>query len=236
MGFPPVKRYAHLFFDLDHTLWDFTTNSRTTLAELHSHHRLADRGIQDTEAFVAAYERINALLWAELSKGRIPKEVLRVLRFRRVLQHFGVADGRLAAAMSADYLAHCPLKPGLMPGARELLAELEGRYRLHIITNGFEEVQRVKLASSGIAAHFDVVITSERAGAPKPHPRIFQEALHRSGAAADNCLMIGDSADADMAGARCAGWDHVHFHAEAEPDPGATYRVAHLSDLLPILG
>lgn len=230
-----MKRYGHLFFDLDHTLWDFRTNSRETLRELIVAHGLLDRGITSAEDFIAVYEEINRALWSQLSTGRMPKEVLRVLRFRTALQRFGITDGRLPGLLSEEYLEHCPRKSALMPGAAKLLDELSGRYHLHIITNGFEETQAVKLRSSGLHGLFDVVLTSERAGAAKPHAAIFDEALRRSGAVAEESLMIGDNVDADMQGARNAGWDHAHYTAETEPDLQATYRIAHLSELRALL-
>jgi len=230
-----MKRYRHLFFDLDHTLWDFRTNSRETLRELLSAHGLLARGVPDAEAFIAVFEEINHRLWAEHGAGRMPKEVMRVLRFRSALQHFGVIDGRLPGRLSEEYLAQCPLKPALMPGAMELLDAVAGNYRLHIITNGFEEVQHVKLQHSGIADRFDVVLTSERAGAAKPSPEIFALALRKAGASAEQSLMIGDNTEADMLGARNAGWDHAHYHAETEPDPMATHRAAHHDDLRRLL-
>lgn len=230
-----MSRYQHLFFDLDHTLWDFRGNSRETLAELVDTHRLVDRGIPDAEAFIAVYEEINHALWTQHGSGRMPKEVLRVLRFRSALQHFGITDGRLPGVLSEEYLDICPRKQGLMPGAAELLHGLEDRFKLHIITNGFEETQAMKLRSCGLDRHFDLVLTSERAGAAKPSTAIFDEALRRSGASAGQSLMIGDNVEADMQGARNAGWDHVHYTAETEPDLLATYRVAHLAELSGIL-
>jgi len=231
-----VKRYTHLFFDLDHTLWDFRTNSREALGELVATHELVARGVPDAPAFITVFEELNAALWKEHGAGRMPKEVLRVLRFRSALLRFGIADGRLASTLSVDYLVICPQKPGLMPGAREVIDAVRERHRLHIITNGFDEVQRVKLQSCGLHDAFDVVLTSERAGAAKPDPRIFEEALKRSGARAEESLMIGDNAEADMLGARRAGWDHAHYTAETEPDLLATYRINHLSGLLGLLG
>jgi len=230
-----MKRYRHLFFDLDHTLWDFRANSRETLRELLTAHDMLARGVPDAEAFIAVYEEINHGLWAEHGAGRMPKEVMRVLRFRRALQHFGVVDGRLPGKLSEEYLAQCPLKPALMPGTAELLDALDGQYRMHIITNGFEEVQHVKLAHSGIAQLFDVVLTSERAGAAKPSAAIFTEALKRTGAKAAESLMIGDNAETDMLGARLAGWDQAHYHAETDPDPQATHRFAHHDELRRLL-
>ncbi|MFN3876372.1 MAG: YjjG family noncanonical pyrimidine nucleotidase, partial [Flavobacteriales bacterium] len=223
---PAMKRYRHLFFDLDHTLWDFTANSRATLRELAEAYRLRDHGVADSDAFIGAYEAVNRALWAEHGAGRMPKEVLRVLRFRAALQRCGVLDNRLPEALSRAYLERCPRKTKLMPGAAELLDAVAGRYRLHIVTNGFDEVQRIKLRCSGIAARFEVVLSSERAGASKPDARIFLAAMRQAGAAPAESLMIGDSPEADMAGARAAGIDHAHYHAESEPDAMATYRVA----------
>lgn len=230
-----MKRYRHLFFDLDHTLWDFRANSRETLRDLFNEEQLAARGVPDADAFIAVYEEINHTLWAEHGAGRMPKEVMRVLRFRSALQRFGVVDGRLPGRLSQEYLTRCPLKPLLMPGALELLDALHGRYRMHIITNGFDEVQHVKLAASGIADRFDLVLTSERAGAAKPHAAVFDKALERTGAKSEESLMIGDNADTDMLGARNAGWDQAHYHAETEPDPMATYRIGHHDELRRLL-
>ena len=235
VGLYPVSRYRHLFFDLDHTLWDFTTNSRATLRELHRVEGLSDAGVPDADVFIAQYEAINHALWAEYGSGRMPKEVLRVLRFRRVLGGFNNVDGRLAERLSRGYIEQCPLRTELMPGARELLAALTGRYSMHIITNGFDEVQAIKLRNSGLREYFDVVLTSERAGAAKPDVRIFEKAMERSCAARAECLMIGDNVGADMEGARRAGWDHVHYAAETPPDPLATYRIQHLDELRAIL-
>lgn len=230
-----MSRYRHLFFDLDHTLWDFTANSRATLAELHVDGGLEALGVPDAHAFIEVYEEVNSVLWQRYEAGRLHRDVLRVLRFRNTLLRFGVRDDKLAAWLGATYLERCPVKPGLMPGARELLDDLRGRYELHIITNGFTEVQATKLERSGIAEHFGAVITSEQAGVGKPDPRIFAHALRKARATAEESLMIGNSVLADMAGARAAGWDHAHFAAETEADPLATYRVVHMDELRGIL-
>jgi putative hydrolase of the HAD superfamily len=235
MGGHPVKRYKHLFFDLDHTLWDFETNSRDTLRDLFVDERLSERGVPDAEAFIEVYEEINAALWQRYERGRLHKDVLRVLRFRNALLQFGVKDNELVERLGRDYLDNCPMRPALLPGAKDLLNDLDGIYRMHIITNGFHEVQHVKLASSAITKHFDLVLTSEMAGARKPDPRIFESALKRTKATAKESLMIGDSILADMEGARRAGWDHAHFAPRGDHDPQATYGLQRLSDLRAIL-
>ncbi len=235
MGLPAVKRYKHLFFDLDHTLWDFRVNSRETLRELHVELDLAGHGVEDVEELIAAYEDVNKGLWRRYEAGELNKEVLRVLRFRNTLLQFGVRNDGLAERMGEAYLDQCPRKSALFAGAKALLEDLSRTYALHIITNGFHSVQQVKLLASGIHGHFDVVLSSEQAGAGKPDPRIFRRALELAGAVAEESLMIGDDRETDMRGAREAGWDHVHFAAETDPDPAATHRVTHLDELRPLL-
>jgi putative hydrolase of the HAD superfamily len=227
--------YEHLFFDLDHTLWDFRTNSQQTLRELHAELDLQAHGVEDVDALIAVYEEVNKGLWRRYEAGHLSKDVLRILRFRNTLLQFGVRNDALASRMGDAYLEQCPRKPGLFPGAAEVLAELGSRYHLHIITNGFHSVQQVKLLTSGIRDHFNVVLSSEQAGASKPDGRIFAQALKLSGARADTSLMIGDDRETDMRGARDAGWDHVHFAAETEPDPLATHRISRLEELRGLL-
>jgi putative hydrolase of the HAD superfamily len=230
-----MKQYRHLFFDLDHTLWDFRANSRETLRELHVELGLAQHGVEDVDELISVYEDVNRGLWKRYEAGHLNKEVLRVLRFRNTLLQFGIRNEPLATRMGEAYLEQCPLKPNLFQGTQALLQDLSAQYRLHIITNGFHEVQQVKLRSSGIHHHFDVVLSSEKAGAGKPDPRIFAKALAMSGAKVEESLMIGDDHETDMRGARNAGWDQVHFAAENTPDTSATYRVAHMDELRPIL-
>lgn len=227
--------YEHIFFDLDHTLWDFTTNSRATLAELHVDLDLEAQGIPDAQQLIEAYEEVNRELWGQYEQGHIPKEVMRVLRFRTTLQRFGVKLGKLPETMSHEYLERSPRRSVLFPGVKELLQDLSTRYRLHIITNGFHEVQQVKIRCSGIDVFFQEMISSERAGASKPSPRIFAHALKRSGALASSSLMVGDNVISDMLGARQAGMHQAHFTAETAPDPLATYRVQHMDELRPLL-
>lgn len=230
-----MKRYAHLFFDLDHTLWDFETNSRHTLRELYHAEHLQQLGVSSADEFIDAYEEVNHGLWQRYESGQLGRDVLRVLRFRNTLLRFGVKDEALTARMGYDYLALTPQRTALIPGARDLLEDLRGRYRLHIITNGFHEVQQVKIACSGLGDYFDLVLSSEMAGARKPDPRIFAAALKRTKGTAQESLMIGDSVPADMEGARGAGWDHAHFAPLGQADEQATYVLRRLDDLRGIL-
>lgn len=229
-----MKKYHHLFFDLDHTLWDFRTNSRAVLLELHAELKMEARGIPEAR-FVSVYEEVNAELWRSYDGGVIPKEVLRALRFRKALEYFGVKDSGLAKQLEGSYMDRCPNRSALNPGVLDLLKELQPHYRMHIITNGFLETQTLKLAASGIRPFFDVVLTSEQAGANKPSARIFRHALRSAGAKASESLMIGDNAVADIGGARHAGLDQAHYSPETEGDPKATILFSHFDELKAIL-
>ena len=230
-----MKRYRHLFFDLDHTLWDFRTNSRAVLRDLFNELVLAERGVPDADTLIDAYEEINAGLWKRMEAGTLDKHVMRVLRFRNTLLRFSVKDELMAKRMGNEYLERTPRMAGLFPGTLELLRELRRSYGLHIITNGFELTQATKLKSSGLNGLFDHVITSESAGAGKPDERIFAKALKLAKADPADSLMIGDSITADMDGARAAGMDQVHFHPDEEGDPLATYRIRSIAELRPLL-
>lgn len=226
-----MRRYRHLFFDLDHTLWDFRTNSRAVLSALYIELGLQERGVGSSEELIAAYEEINEGLWQRYERGHIRKDVMRVLRFRNTLLTFGVKDSALSERMGDLYLERTPQMQGLFPGALELLESLRPHYGLHIITNGFEATQTTKLRSSGITHLFDHVICSEAVGVSKPDPRIFQQAMKRAKTTAEESLMIGDNARADMAGARNVGMDHAHFAPEGGADPEATYSLLRLEEL-----
>ena len=226
-----MRRYRHLFFDLDHTLWDFRTNSRAVLSTLYVELGLHERGVGSSDELIAVYEEINEGLWERYERGHIRKDVMRVLRFRNTLLAFGVKDSALSERMGDLYLERTPQMQGLFPGALDLLESLRPHYGLHIITNGFEATQTTKLRSSGITHLFDHVICSEAVGVSKPDPRIFQQAMKRAKTNAAESLMIGDNARADMAGARNVGMDHAHFAPEGVADPEATYRLLRLEEL-----
>lgn len=227
-------RYRHLFFDLDHTLWDFQANSRTVLAEL-CDEVITPQWNLTAEVFIPVYEQVNDALWKELVQGRITGSELRAKRFARALTHFGIPGGGWAWKLENMYLGRCPFRTALMPGAQGLLADLAPHYRMHIITNGFTRNQDTKLRASGIRHHFHVMLTSEMAGAPKPSRRIFQRAMRNAGASAQESLMIGDNAQTDVAGGQAAGIDQVHFAPQGRLAKEATYRIRHLDELRSIL-
>jgi len=209
---PAGKAYKHLFFDLDHTLWDFDRNSELTLRQLYEDYGLASRGIGDFDLFCRTYGAHNDRLWERFRSGYIRREDLRWKRIWYTLLDFKVADTALAHELSATYLELLPTQSALVPFAKDLLEHCRERYVLHLITNGFEATQWQKLQFSGIAGYFSEVITSERSNSLKPHRAIFDYALQATGALATESIMIGDALDIDVLGAFNAGWDQVYFN------------------------
>lgn len=231
-----MKKYKHLFFDLDHTLWDFKTNSRLTLSEIYSEFKLDSFGIEQEEKFIEVYEKYNHKMWGDYRNGKMSKETLRTERFRQSLSHLGVKDKGLSLNVGDYYVEKGPYKTTLFPGAIEVLTELKSNYVLHIITNGFEEVQTIKLNNSGLSTFFDEVITSEQAGSKKPHPSIFEYSLKRAVANVNESLMVGDNQLVDIQGAQKIGMDGVFFNPEKEETTvSPTFEVSRLNQLLDFL-
>jgi len=206
--------YNHIFFDLDHTLWDYDQNARVTLVELYDGYALFNYGKCMAEQLVEKFFRINSQLWWQYDLGQIDREFLRQQRFRMIFRELGFTDMDLAFQFGEDYVALCPLKSAVVPGAIELLDYLTGRYTMHVITNGFNDVQLVKIKSSGLSHYFSEVITSERAGARKPSAQIFSYSMEITGAGKHNSVMVGDNLITDIGGARASGIDHVYYNPE----------------------
>jgi putative hydrolase of the HAD superfamily len=227
----------HIFFDLDRTLWDFETNSREALSEIFLDWKLAEKGVGSLEAFLQAYISNNDLCWDLYRKNLISKADLRTRRFSLTLASFDLEDESLAEALGDAYVLCSPQKTALFPGAHETLVTLSQRYELHIITNGFEEVQHLKLTSTGLKKYFKHVITSEMAGSKKPDPAIFDFALKKSGAAPFQSLMIGDDPTVDVLGAIDSGMQAILFDPEAVHAKNSRFRVIkHLGELPGMLG
>jgi len=152
-------KYKHLFFDLDHTLWDFEANARITLLELHDVLRLEERGIDDFDLFHKNYLAHNEKLWERYRNGFIRQEELRVKRMWLTLLDFKIADDKLAKEMSIRFLELLPTRTILFPYAKEILQYLKDKnYKLHLITNGFEKTQHSKLKHSGLTIFFKEII------------------------------------------------------------------------------
>jgi putative hydrolase of the HAD superfamily len=207
-------KYKHLFIDLDKTIWDFDRNAKTTFEEIYLKFDLKGKGISDLDSFFQVYTRINEMLWDLYRENKIKKEVLNIRRFELTLNEFGIDDLILATYISEDYITLSPQKTLLLPHSREALDYLYKKYHLHLITNGFEEVQQTKLDVSDLRKYFRTITTSEEAGVKKPEGPIFKLAMRKAGAKASESLMIGDDLAVDMAGASATGMDTLYFNPE----------------------
>jgi putative hydrolase of the HAD superfamily len=225
--------YKDLFFDLDHTLWDFETNSRETIQELYTNYRLAELGIVDFDGFYNTYSAHNHRLWDRYTKGFIKQEELRWKRVYLSLLDFKVANEPLAKEMSQAYLEILPNKKHLFPYTIEILDYLKQKdYKMHLITNGFESVQFKKINNSGIADYFIEVITSEASNSLKPQKEIFEYALKNAKASVEKSIMIGDNESADIQGGINMGMDTIFVnHIQVVPTIPATYTITHLKEL-----
>jgi YjjG family noncanonical pyrimidine nucleotidase len=208
------RDYKCIFFDLDHTLWDYECNARETLLELHTLYNLMDKGIR-FEDFHRHFKIINFEMWELYDRGLINNDVIRHERFKQVLEKFEVREEKLSAALSHEYLYGCPKKANLVPYAKQVLEYLSGHYALTVVTNGFEEIQTVKLLSGNITHYFDHVITSQKAGYKKPAREIFEYALSVNNLECHQVIMIGDNLITDIGGARNACIDTVFYNPEA---------------------
>jgi len=226
-------KYKHLFFDLDHTLWDFEANAKETLRLLSLKHDFAIKGVHDFELFFERYSYYNNKLWERYTKGTIKQDELRWKRMFLSLLDFKIADETLSKALAVDFLDDLPNRKLLFPYTIEILEYLTAKdYVLHLITNGFNNIQHNKLYNSNLTKYFKEVITSEKANSLKPNREIFEFALNATGANAEESVMIGDNIDADIKGAMNAGLDTVFVnHLKIKADVQPTYTVHHLKEL-----
>lgn len=224
------NKISHIFFDLDNTLWNFSGNSKRIVQEMYQHFNLTEKGIKDFDAFHKQYKFRNENLWNAYGNGMISREEVRLHRFLYTLDDFGVKDYVTASDMADYYIHHTRQQKDLLPGAVEILEYLRSKYALHIITNGFNEVQHFKLKNSGIDIYFKSVTTAEEAKALKPDKRIFEMAMAKTSAQADESLYIGDSPEADGAGALNAGMQFILF-SENEQVPEKYRQIRKLEEL-----
>lgn len=217
-----------VFFDLDHTLWDFERNSELAYSQI-----FFDLQIEvQLPEFLKVYIPQNMHLWKLYREGKIDKETLRFRRLKTVFDELGYPVGnRKIDQISEAYIEVLGNQTHLMPYAREILDYLNVNYRLHIITNGFEQVQCRKLKNSGIDHYFHEVIPSERVGVQKPHPDIFKLALKAAGVSSNNSMMIGDSLEADILGALSAGMQAIHFNTNKEAPHQHCPIIEHLKEI-----
>jgi len=203
-----TKAIKHIFFDLDHTLWDFDKNSGLTFEKIFKTNNI-DIDLND---FLQVYEPINFEYWKLYREEKVTKSALRYGRLKKTFDGVGVnVEDDLINLLSNAYIDELTSFNHLFEGTFDILDYLKERYQLHIITNGFEEAQEKKLVSSKIKKYFNTVTNSEMVGVKKPNPKIFNFALALAKADANESIMIGDNIEADIEGAHNIGMDTIHF-------------------------
>lgn len=230
------KIYKHIFFDLDHTIWDFDKNAEETLHELYGIHKLGALGLPSADLFIETYTKNNHKLWAKYHLGQITKDELREKRFKSTFIQLGVQPDLVPADFEDAYVTLGPTKKHLFPHAHETLAYLQNKYTLHLISNGFKESTEMKVAGTNLAPYFQNVIISEVVGVNKPDPLIYQHAIDLAGANKHESVMIGDSLEADVHGALNFGMDAIYFNPQnlAKPED-VPVQINHLKELLQLL-
>ena len=227
-----MKQYKHIFFDLDRTLWDFDAAAEVAFERIYEKYNLKSLGIPTAHEFHEVYHPLNERLWELYREDKITKEDLNRTRFVLPLEHYGIHDTELADHLSEDYVYWSPRIVRLVPGTMELLDYLKPKYHLHLITNGFQEVQHIKLSGSGLELYFETLTVSEEVGVKKPNPEIFQYALRKAHATVEESLMIGDEMAVDIDGARAIGMDTVFLNPKSGKVEGKSTFEVH--DLLKI--
>jgi putative hydrolase of the HAD superfamily len=231
-----ARRYKHLFFDLDCTLWDYLLNSTEALSEIFKSYKLQEI-TSDFEKFKRSFHIHNEAVWKEYREGRIQKDTLRILRFERTLEDLGITDYNLARKLNSDFVNISPRKTKLIPGTMEVLRYLKDKnYKMYIITNGFMQIQELKISVSGLSDYFIKIFTPENIGYIKPHRAIFEYAVKSVNAHKTESIMIGDDLEMDIIGAREFGIDQIYFNPHAKNhNEKITYEIASLYELKNLL-
>jgi putative hydrolase of the HAD superfamily len=224
MNFSPKA----IFLDWDHTLWDHDLNAKEVLLDLAAEYELAIEPL----SYWATFEKINNALWDQYAAGEISQAELRETRFVRFFQELGVEGP--AVEFGDKYLERAPRKTNLMPGAFEVIQDLAAHFPLYILTNGFDDIQYVKIEGAGMRGFFQEIITSQQVGTKKPSPLFYEYALERAGILAEDALMIGDHVEADVRGALNAGIPAIHYNPfSIETD--LPHEIQHLDELRGLL-
>ncbi|MFP4061067.1 MAG: YjjG family noncanonical pyrimidine nucleotidase [Bacteroidales bacterium] len=229
------KRYRYIYFDLDRTLWDFEANSVAAFRDILERRSITGR-FGSVEAFSERYKYHNEILWDLYRRGEMTKMKLRTERFVLTLADFNITDALLAEELGNEYIKLAPYKTHLIPNAKEIVEYLHDKYELFILTNGFNEVQFIKMKESGLVKYFRKIITSENARAQKPKKEIFTFAITSVNARKAESIMIGDDLEIDILGARNAGIDQVYYNpAGFIHDENITHEIKDLLELKSIL-
>lgn len=207
-----MENIQHIFFDLDNTLWDHRRNAYLTLEGIFKRENIRDKYDLSFEDFHREYFTINENLWALIRDGKIDKDYIRKHRFYDSFLFFGIDDFELSQKFEHQFLDEIIEYNELVEGAFPLLNYLsDKKYRLHILSNGFEEVTYRKCEFSGIKNYFETITSADEINVRKPQPEIYEYALKKAGAEKDNSIMIGDDWIADVEGALSFGLDAIFF-------------------------
>jgi putative hydrolase of the HAD superfamily len=227
-----MHNITDIFFDLDHTLWDFEKNSALTFKKI-----LAENAVPvDSDRFLEIYVPINLEYWRLFREEKISKTELRYQRLAKAFQKLEVeVSDELINLLSEQYIEHLSAFNHLFEHTEELLQNLQGKYKLHIITNGFRDVQRRKIKASGIYDYFIHIIDSESVDVKKPNPKIFNHALELANVAPENTVMIGDSFEADIKGALAVDMNVIHVDFDQKYEHSLCPIVRHLTEIEEIL-
>jgi putative hydrolase of the HAD superfamily len=230
-----TKKYRHLFFDLDNTLFDFDACAFLSLKECFDKYFL-NRWFRDFNEFYSIYSEINARLWNDYKVNKLKKDDVKYGRFRKTLAEKNVEDENMTTLLAEDFLRFCSDKNILVDNALNVIKKLHENYNLYIISNGFVEVQNRKMDLTGLAPYFKKVVLSEEVKAQKPSRIIFEYAVKSVNARKSESVMIGDNIEADIEGARSFGMDQVYFDYNKLPENHglATWTIKNLDELLGI--
>ena len=208
-----MTKYQHIFFDLDNTLWDFDRSSILAFDKIFEIFDLINYGIPSAKDFHKTYFDHNNRLWDLYRKGIIDKDFLKIARFRLPLKDYGITDEKLASDLGESYTDYAARLVALVPNTMEVLNYLkEKNYKIHLITNGFLEVQSIKMQASGLDKMIDSSFVSEVVGFKKPDHRIFHHAMKEAGGNIENSVMIGDDLSVDIIPAKEIGMTHIYFN------------------------
>ena len=217
-----------VFFDLDHTLWDFDKNSEMAF------NRIFKDGFPEINCndFIEKYIPINQACWKLYQNDKITHLELRYnrLKFSFDALNIVISDEDINQ-IANDYIEFLTDNNHLFDGAIEVLEYLKPKYKLHIITNGFANVQDKKINNAALSGYFSTITNSELAGVKKPNSIIFDYAVRLAQASKENCLMIGDCLDADVNGALNAGLDAIFFNDKKIETPENIKQINHLLEL-----
>lgn len=222
------NKITDVFFDLDHTLWDFDKNSELTFGIIFKKNNIEI----ELERFSEVYQPINLKYWKLYRDEKVSKDNLRYGRFKDAFDalHIEVKD-EIINQLAIDYIAYLTTYNYLLEGAIEILEYLKPKYKLHIITNGFIEVQQTKLEKSKIVHYFNTVTSSEAVGVKKPNPKVFNYALNLANTSKENSIMIGDNYEADILGALNINLDAICYNYHNLDIKNEIKQVNHLLEL-----